>query len=38
MVSQKEQTCKTSRNELQSFLNTITEAYGRPNTQIELMT
>jgi hypothetical protein len=34
MVSQKEQTCKTSRNELRSFLNATTKAYGRPNTQI----
>ncbi len=31
MVSQKEQTCKTLRNELQSFLKASTEVYGRPN-------
>ncbi len=31
MVSQKEQTCRTLRNELQSFLKASMEAYGRPN-------
>jgi len=31
MVSQKEQTFKTLRNELQSFIKTSIEAYGRPN-------
>lgn len=31
MVSQKEQTCISLRNELQSFLKANTKAYGRPN-------
>jgi len=31
MVSQKEQTFRTLRNELQSFIKTNTKAYGRPN-------
>jgi hypothetical protein len=31
MLSQKEQTFRTLRNELQSFIKTSTKAYGRPN-------
>ncbi len=31
MVSQKKQTCRTLRNEVQFFLNASIKAYGRPN-------